>query len=79
MIRTAAPLASALIEQITGKTELESQRTAVTEQLELHCLPTVSKKIQYPSQRDFYRIIGKMIFIIDALIFVHVFKIFVQF
>ena len=37
------------------------------------------KKIQYPSQRDFYRIIGKMIFIIDALIFVYVFKIFVQF
>lgn len=39
------------------------------EQLELHHLLTMSKKIQYLSLRDFYRIIGKIIFVIDAFIF----------
>lgn len=29
----------------------------------------MSKKIQYLSLRDFYRIIGKIIFVIDAFIF----------
>lgn len=78
LIRTAALQAPALMEQITGKIQLVSQSYCCTKN-SLNYISQQCQENSIPKSENFYRIIGKIIFVTVAFIFVYVLKILFSF
>lgn len=74
-IRTAALQAAALIEQITGKIEPVSQSYFCTKNSLNYNISRQCQENSIPKPENFHRIIGRIIFVTVAFIFVYVFKV----